>query len=318
MTATSPIHGDCWFLTGATASGKSALGLELAERLGAEILSLDSMAVYQGMDIGTAKPTAEERGRVAHHLLDLVPPQEDYSLAQYIAAAHAAVEEIRARGRVPLFVGGTPLYLKALLRGIFPGPPADHDLRAELQAIAQSAEGDLLHARLASVDPLSAARLHPRDTRRIIRALEVWEKTGQSITDLQQQFDRARPAEACRVLLLDWPRPVLAERIAQRVNAMLEAGLVAEVRGLLQQGPLSLTASQAVGYREVIDFLSGTGDATSLRDLIVQHTRQFAKRQATWFRSLIECRRIDMTGSRETQYAAFWREVEKFSAAKTI
>lgn len=287
---------DCWYLTGPTASGKTVVGLELAGRLNAEIISLDSIAVYRGMDIGTAKPSLEERRAVPHHLVDVVDPDEDYSLARYVAGARQAVEQIVSRGRVPLFVGGTPLYLKSLLRGIFSGPAADWPLRRRLQAVAESGGPEVLHAQLAEVDPLSAGRLHPRDTRRVIRALEVWEKTGRSITELQQQFDRARGAQECRVFVLDWPRAHLTRRIDARVDAMFAGGLVAEVRGLLEsRDRLSRTASQAVGYREVIEHLQGVRNLADTMDLVKLRTRQFAKRQMTWFRSLSECRLIPLT-----------------------
>jgi tRNA dimethylallyltransferase len=296
---------DCWFLTGPTASGKTQVGLELAELLDAEIISLDSMALYRGMDIGTAKPTLDERRRVPHHLIDVVDPAEEYSLAQYVAAAHEAVAQIATRGRAALFVGGTPLYLKSLLRGIFSGPPADWQLRRELQAFAEERGSASLHARLAQVDPVSARRLHPRDTRRVIRALEVWQKTGRSITELQRQFDRARPADACRVFVLDWPRAELIERINARVDAMFELGLVNEVRSLLTR-PLGLsrTASQAVGYREVIEHLDAARELGKTIELVKLRTRQFAKRQMTWFRSLSECRFIAMRGVWESRRIA--------------
>ncbi len=284
---------DCWFLTGPTASGKTTLGLELARRLNAEIISLDSMALYRGMDIGTAKPTAAERAAAPHHLIDVIDPYEEYSVAQYVAAAERAVCEIAARGRVPLFVGGTPLYLKALLRGIFAGPPADWVLRNELQELADREGEEALHSRLAQVDPASARRLHARDRRRIIRALEVFEKTGESITDLQRQFERARPAEACRVFMLERPREQLVQRIDLRVEAMFAAGLVDEAERLLSHPrPPGRTASQAVGYREVLEHLRGGRDLAQTIDLVKLRTRQFAKRQMTWFRSLSEVRRV--------------------------
>ena len=288
---------DCWYLTGPTAVGKSAVAVELARRLGAEILSLDSMAVYRGLDIGTAKPTPAEQGGVPHHLIDLVDPDQEYTLAQYVEAAERAAREIAARGAVPLFVGGTPLYLKALLRGLFTGPPADWSLRRELQALSRAEGPEHLHAQLAAVDPRSAARLHPRDERRVIRALEVWEKTGRSISDLQQQFDLARPAAECRVFVLTRPKDELAERIDQRVEAMFAQGLVDEVRQLAAQPRgLSRTASQALGYREVLEHLAGKRDLSATVELVKLRTRQFAKRQMTWFRSLSECRVVSVAG----------------------
>lgn len=294
-----------WFLSGPTAAGKTAVGLELAQRLNAEIVSLDSMALFRGLDIGTAKPTAEERRRVPHHLLDVIGPQEAYSVAQYVAAAERAVEDILSRGRTSLFVGGTPLYLKALLRGIFEGPPADWDFRRRLQEQARSAEPGWLHNRLQQVDPAAAARLHRQDERRLIRALEVFEKTGRPISDWQRQFDRARPAEECRVFVLEWPRDELYARINRRVEAMFATGLIAEVRGLLSSGiTLGRTAGQALGYREVLEHLAGECDLPATIERVQTRTRQFAKRQLTWFRSLSECRRVPITSGDSTQAVA--------------
>ncbi len=199
-------------------------------------------------------------------------------------------------------MGGTPLYLKSLLRGIFEGPSGRLGVATSVAGNRPHAEGtEALHARLAQVDPLSASRLHPRDERRVIRALEVWEKTGQSITALQQQFDRARPAEECRVFVLQWPRAELAARIEARVDAMFVAGLVDEVKGLLAGSTkLSRTASQAVGYREVIEHLQGVRGLVETVELVKLRTRQLAKRQMTWFRGLSECRIIKRYGEKES------------------
>jgi len=284
---------DCWYLTGPTASGKTTVGLELADALDAEIISLDSMAVYRGMDIGTAKPNAQQQAHTLHHLIDVVDPNQTYSVADYLAAVTAAVAEICDRGKEVLFVGGTPLYLKSLLRGVFEGPPADENFRRQILLEAAEVGVAALHQRLDLVDPLSAAKLHPNDLRRIVRALEVYRVTGQPISHQQLQFDEGTPAERCRVFVLDWPRPVLHDRINERVAKMYEAGLVAEVRDLLERyGTLSKTACQAVGYHEVIRHLQ---EQLPLPDTIrttQAHTRQFAKRQLTWFRSLSECRWI--------------------------
>jgi len=287
---------ESWFLTGPTASGKSAVGVELAERLNAEIISLDSMALYRRMDIGTAKPTEAERRQIPHHLIDILDPHEEFSLAQYVEAADRCADEITARSRSVLFVGGTPLYLKGLLRGIFQGPPADWPLRRQLTDESQRNGPDWLHRRAAEVDPAAAARLHGNDTRRLIRVIEVFEKTGQPISTLQRQFDQGRPAEQCRVFVLDWPKEELHRRIEQRVDQMFTAGLVDEVRRLLAEPhPLSRTARQAVGYREVIEHLEGRRDLAETVELVKQHTRQLAKRQSTWFRSLSECRFVPMS-----------------------
>lgn len=287
---------DGWYVTGPTASGKTAVGCALAKQIGGEIISVDSMAVYRGLDIGTAKPSAAEQARVRHHLLDLLPPSEEFSLANYLAAAHEAAEAICARRREVVFVGGTPLYLKALLRGLYTGPPPDWEFRRQIAAQAAAAGPTWLHAQVAQVDPAAAARLHPGDTRRLIRALEVYRLTGTPLSRWQQQFDRARPADACRVFWLDWPRPVLYARIEARVEAMFAAGLVEEVRSLRSAGvQFARTARQALGYREVLEHLQGERDLPETIALVKTRTRQFAKRQLTWLRSLSECRRIELT-----------------------
>ncbi len=283
-------------LVGPTASGKTSVGLELAERLNAEIISLDSMALYRQMNIGTAKPTAEQRARVPHHLIDVLDPNKEFSLSNYVQAAHDKINEIRGRGREALFVGGTPLYLKSLLRGIFHGPPADWDFRQQIEEEIREVGLEALYARLEQVDPLSAAKLHPNDKRRIIRALEVYKVTGRPISHLQTQFDDGHPADQCKVFVLAWPRAQLHERINQRVERMFKSGFVDEVRSLLTQyGKLSRTASQAVGYREVIDHLAGQRDLADTIEAVKKRTRQFARRQETWFRSLRECRQVAMT-----------------------
>lgn len=295
----APIR-DAWYLTGPTASGKTRVGLELAERLGAEIVSLDSMAIYRGMDVGTAKPSPADRQRVPHHLLDIVDPNVEFSLSEYLRAAHAAVREIQARNRQVLFVGGTPLYLKALLRGLYPGPPADWEFRRQIEEEVQLHGVEALHQRLELVDPLSAARLHPHDKRRIIRALEVYRITGQPLSHRQTQFEEGTPADRCKVFVLSWPRPDLHVRIDARVDRMFTSGLVEEVGRLLEQyHQLSRTALQAVGYREVIEHLRGERGLPATVELVKARTRQFARRQDTWFRSLQECRTVEQTDASE-------------------
>lgn len=295
LRADVPPVSDCWFLTGPTASGKTKIGLELAERLGGEILSLDSMAVYQGMDIGTAKPNAAERARVPHHLLDIVAPSVEYSLSEYVDAAHAKVAEVHARGKQVLFVGGTPLYLKSLLRGVYQGPPADWAFREEIEKELEVVGLAALHQRLAMVDPLSAAKLHPNDKRRIIRALEVHRVTGEPLSHRQLQFDEVSRGRNVKVFALSWPRETLHERIEARVDDMFTQGLVAEVQGLLKTfGSFSRTSAQAVGYQEVQEMLQDFPEANAnalaeARDKVKARTRQFARRQETWFRSLSEC-----------------------------
>ncbi|MBX7106846.1 MAG: tRNA (adenosine(37)-N6)-dimethylallyltransferase MiaA [Gemmataceae bacterium] len=286
---------DAWYLTGPTASGKSRIALELARRLNAEIISLDSMSVYRGMDIGTAKPSLQDRQLIPHHLIDIVDPTDDYSLAEYVDAAHEQMSAIRSRGHEVLFVGGTPLYLKSLLRGLYQGPPPDWTFRQQVAEEVRQVGIEALHQRLEQVDPLSAAKLHPSDMRRIIRALEVYKVTGRPLSHQQTQFDEGTPAEACRVFVLDWPRPRLHERIEERVEGMFAAGLIDEAQRLEKDyGQLGRTASQAVGYREVYEYLQGTRDLASTKELVKARTRQFARRQETWFRSLCECRRVPL------------------------
>src|SRR3954469_10138265 len=284
-------------LAGPTASGKSAAALALAQALDAEIVSVDSALVYRGMDIGTAKPSPDERAKVPHHLIDIVDPSVEFSVAQYVDAAAAAVADIRSRGREPLFVGGTPLYLKSLLRGLFDGPPADWQGRREneqeLAAVGQPA----LYDRLVQVDPVAASHIHPNDSRRLIRALEVYRATGQPISHQQLQFEEGRPADTCRVFVLRRRREELHARIEGRVEAMIECGLVDEVRGLTAAGrQLGRTARQAVGYREALAHLAGEYERDEMIPRIKSRTRRVAKRQGTWFRSLSECQFIDIAG----------------------
>lgn len=275
-----------FFLVGPTASGKTAVGIEAALRIGAEILSLDSMAVYRGMDIGTAKPTADERARVPHHLLDLAAPHEAFSTGRYLEAAEAAVADVASRGRRPLFVGGTALYLKALTEGFFHGPAADWPLRRSLIAEAEERGTPALHERLRAVDPAAAARIHPNDLRRIVRALEVYQATGRPISEQQTQFGRPSERHECRIAGIRRERSDLHERINRRVEAMFAAGLLDEVRRLLESPPgISHAAAQFVGYREAIAHLRGKLSLPEAIEKVKARTRQFAKRQLTWFRS---------------------------------
>jgi len=305
MEISADILTQCWFLAGPTACGKSEASLRLAEQLNAEIVSLDSMAVYRGMEIGTAKPTAAARSAVPHHLIDVVDPSEDFSLADYVAAAGRACREIVGRGRVPLFVGGTGLYLRGVLRGVFDGPPAAVEYRRRLEAEAERAGPGHLHEALRQVDPAAARALHPGDVRRIVRALEVHLLTGRPLSEQQRQ--RVRPAgeRPRHVYWLDPPRGWLHERINRRVVEMFDEGLVDEVRGLLHaEQPLGRTARQGLGYKEVIAHLrEGIDLETTIRQ-VQTRTRQFAKRQHTWFRHLEECRRVAICGSESAEDVA--------------
>lgn len=298
----TPAFRNALVLTGPTASGKSELALDLAGRLGAEIVCMDSMTLYRGMDVGTAKPSAADQARVPHHLLDMLDPWESASVAWWLERAAEAVRTIEARGRVALFVGGTPLYLKAMVSGLFQGPPADPDLRARLER--QSPEE--LFNRLSEVDPAAAGRIHENDLRRVIRALEVFELTGRPISDWQRQW--AEPPSVAaqpRVWWLDWPREVLHGRINVRVHRMIAAGWIDETRDLLAlPRPLSQEAVQAVGYAELFEYLQGRVDLTATVGRIQTRTRQFAKRQVTWFRHLGGCRRMLLAGASDLAPAA--------------
>ncbi|MDR1964199.1 MAG: tRNA (adenosine(37)-N6)-dimethylallyltransferase MiaA [Planctomycetaceae bacterium] len=301
----------CWYLTGPTASGKSRTGITLARRLGAEIISLDSMAIYREMDIGTAKMLPEERGGIPHHMIDIVDPSEEYSLAQYVRDASNKIDEIQLRGKAVLFVGGTPLYLKGMLRGVFEGPPTDHEFRAQLLRKMEGNPPELLHKLLKKVDPATAKRLHPNDVRRIVRALEVYEKTGKPISFFQKQFEFGTPASQCQVYVLQTPREELYARINKRVDRMIYEGFLDEVRLLAERKvPISKTARQALGYKELFDYIEGKMKYGQAVDLIKQNTRNFAKRQETWFRSLVECR---FTSSEKPEFEGIKDENEEES-----
>ena len=284
-----------WYLTGATASGKTCVGIEMAKRLNAEIISLDSMAIYRGMDVGTAKPTLEQRHGIQHHLIDIVDPIENFSVSQYRDLALRTMAQIRGRGKEVLVVGGTALYLKALLRGLFDGPPADWEFRRQIEQELADLDSQLLHDRLANVDPVAAHKLHPNDRRRIIRALEVFKLTGTPISHWQMEFDNGRSENECRVFSIRHARPELHLRIEQRVQEMFESGLVEEVRQLLEKWKkLGQTAAQAVGYEEVIAHLNGDMNLEQTFEKVLVRTRKFARHQETWFRGMSECRMVDL------------------------
>jgi tRNA dimethylallyltransferase len=289
----------CIALVGPTASGKSAAALAAAARWPVEIVSVDSALVYRGMDIGTAKPTPQERARVPHHLIDIRDPAQAYSAAEFAADATRLIREIRARGRVPLLVGGTMLYLKALMEGLDEMPRADPAVRAAIEARARAEGWPALHAELAKVDPITAARLAPADAQRILRALEVYAVTGRPLSAFHQGERRsahANPIAAGALLSLEpTERAWLHARIAERFDTMLAVGFVDEVRRLRARGDLhaGLPSMRCVGYRQVWEALDAAGDAPltpaqvqAMRDRGVYATRQLAKRQITWLRSM--------------------------------
>lgn len=297
MQIDSSLLRSAWFLGGPTACGKSEVAIHLAKLINAEIIAMDSMSLYRGMDIGTAKATPDQQARVPHHLIDILDPHEDFSLADFVTTAERICREIVARDRLPLFVGGTGLYLRGLLRGVFDGPAADPEFRRRIETQAADEDSDWLHRELAKVDPESAAKLHPNDARRLVRALEVHHVTGRPLSAQQRQSALAPEDRPQYVYWLEPPRAWLHERINRRVEAMVAEGLIDEVRALLDRTPpISQTAAQALGYKEAIAHIQGEQSLTETIDLIQRRTRQFAKRQHTWFRNLEECIAIPITG----------------------
>jgi len=268
-------------ILGPTASGKSALAMELARRVHGQILAVDSMQVYRGMDIGTAKPTAGERGEIAHHLIDVVDPNQTFTVARFVEAADGAIADAAKNGVPLIATGGTPLYYKALFEGLFEGPSADAQIRAKLSSMSS----EQLAQKLAEVDPASAGRIHLNDTKRLVRALEVFELTGKPISSLQQEWGAQRTRHAATWVGLGWDTEAINRRINSRVKSMIAAGWVQETANLLRAfGTLSPTAAEATGYQEIIAHLEGK---ISLDDAIEQikiATRQLARRQMKWFR----------------------------------
>jgi tRNA dimethylallyltransferase len=281
-------------LCGPTATSKTELAVPLAERLSAEIVAADSRTVYRGMDIGTAKPAATLRARVRHHLIDVADPREAFTLADFQRLAQDAVVDIRRRGRLPLIVGGTGLYIKALVDGLVVPPVApDRRLRAQLEHVARTEGPAALHARLAARDPAAAASIHPHNVRRVVRALEVVRRTGAPLS-AQQRLRLGRASVAMVGLTMD--RAALYRRIDARVQAQLEAGLVDETRRLLAEGqPLDCPAMQGLGYKEMAGWLLGAYGYDDAVRLLARNTRRYAKRQLTWFRRDRRIRWVDVT-----------------------
>ncbi|MBI2883120.1 MAG: tRNA (adenosine(37)-N6)-dimethylallyltransferase MiaA [Candidatus Methylomirabilis oxyfera] len=287
-------------LVGPTASGKSSLALALAERAGGEIVAADSMQVYRGLDIGTAKPTAEERGRVPHHLLDLREPFQPFTAIDYARLASAAIADIRARGRLPIVVGGTGLYIRSLFRGLFDGPGEIIPLRETLYREAERVGSATLHRRLEAVDPETAAAIHPNDLLRIVRALEVAAVSGRPISTLRAEGRRNHepvPGPVLR-LGLEWNRQELYQRIEARVEAMMAQGLLREVKNLLDQGYCeTLRPLRAIGYRHMIGYLNGQFRLDEAVASLKRDTRRYAKRQLTWFHHEDEIEWLPVAGS---------------------
>jgi len=290
-------------ILGTTASGKSKLAFDLAEKIGAEIISIDSMKVYRRMDIGTAKPPKQARKTIKYHLIDLVEPSESFSLGRFVELANKAIEDIKQRDRPIVAVGGTALYIKALLFGIFDGPSADEQLRRQFRDRARTEGLRQLYSELQSVDPAAAQRISPNDARRIIRALEVYQITGKPISDLQQQWNTDQATGRRQLTKYNWTiiglrrdRQEENKRINARVKRMLAAGLVDEVKALLAEDrTLSKQAACAIGYAEIIDYLNGRTTLDEAAELTRKNTRRFAKNQRTWFKTFQNINWLDIT-----------------------
>ncbi len=287
-------------IVGPTATGKSALGVALAHRLQGEVVSCDSTAVYRGFDIGTDKlPIAQQEG-IPHHMVDIVDPDDEYSAARYAREAAAVIRDITARGKLPILVGGTGLYYRALTRGFFPGPARDTALRTRLERVAQRKGVECLYRWLARLDPPSALRIQPRDLKRLIRALEVYLLTGRPLTDHFASTEPALPEYRIVTFALSVEKAETAARVAQRVDAQFEGGLLQEVRGLLARGvPETVHPFSGLVYRQIMEHLGGERDEAATRELIVRENRRYAKRQLIWFRKEPNLRWIHAAGGRE-------------------
>jgi tRNA dimethylallyltransferase len=287
-------------LVGPTATGKSALGIALAKQFNGEVVSCDSTAVYRRFDIGTDKVPVAARQGIPHHLIDVAEPQEDYSAARYAREAATAIREITARGRLPILVGGTGLYYRALTRGFFPGPGRDVQLRSRLERIADRKGVERLHTLLSRVDPESAVRIQSRDRKRLIRALEVYFLTGRPLTTHFADTQSPLPEYDVHAFALEIPAELTLQRVAARVNAQFEQGLLDEIRGILADG-IPETAHPFTGlvYRQALEHLHGLRDEAATRELIVRENRKYSRRQLIWFRKEPNLQWIHAAGERE-------------------
>ncbi|MCK4752159.1 MAG: tRNA (adenosine(37)-N6)-dimethylallyltransferase MiaA [Planctomycetes bacterium] len=281
-------------ILGTTASGKSRLAFELAKKINAEIITIDSMKVYRRMDIGTAKPPIEARQQVKYHLIDVMEPSDSFNVGLFLEKANEAIEQIKNRNKKIIAVGGTALYIKALLYGLFDGAGTDENIRQNLQQQAETNGMEKLYQRLKQVDGAAAERIHLNDSKRIIRALEVYEITGQPISTFQQQFD-AEPKQDWKIIGLRREKPTESKRTNARVKKMLDTGLVDEVKSLLaEEKPLSKQATCAIGYAEIIDYLNGQTTLDEAAELIKKNTRRLAKGQRTWFKTFKNVNWLDI------------------------
>jgi len=280
------MHHTLWVLTGPTACDKTEIGFTVAQKIEGEIISADSMLFYRGMDIGTAKPSSGMRELVPHHFIDIIDPWESYSVGRYVDDVESLIGDVDSKDRKFLIVGGSPLYIKGLVDGIFNGPAADWDIRRELEELADEKGNQHVHDILQKIDPVKAVELHPNNLRRIIRAIEVYRITGKPVSVLQEEYKLARESYRFKIMCIAREREDVYRRINERVETMFDKGLVDEVRSLLDNPRgLSKQAKQALGYKEVIQYLDGGLTLDDAKEMVKQSTRRFAKRQMTWFRS---------------------------------
>ena len=289
------VNGKMLLILGVTASGKGQLAFDLAQSVDAEIISIDSMKVYRRMDIGTAKPPAEARQRIKYHLIDIVEPSDSFSVAAFLEAALHSIEQTKSRNKKIIAVGGTALYIKALLYGLFEGPGTNQQIRAELKARAQAQGLAELYSELTKIDPIAAERINPNDSKRIIRVLEVYQLTGKPISSLQKQWDRRNVKHDWTIIGLRREKTDTSGRINKRVKKMIVAGFVDEVKSLLAEDkPLSRQAQCAIGYAEIIEYLNGHISLEDAIELIKKNTRRLAKNQRTWFKTFKNVHWLDI------------------------
>lgn len=300
-----PVSAPLPIIAGPTASGKTHFALLLAARHGLEIISADSRQIYRGLDVGTAKPTCEQMTRVRHHVIDVCEPTEVYDLARFIADAEAAMADIRARGKRPLVVGGTGLYIRGLTEGIFEDTSSDADVREEIKAEIAVRGAPAVHAELEKIDPQAAGEIHPNDAVRIVRALEVFRVTGQTISALRVQSRQGGPRHERRVVVIDPGRDVLNGRINDRTRAMFKGGLIDEVEALLASGlPEDAPGLRAIGYPQALAVIRGEVTVEEAIDDVAKRTRQCAKRQRTWFRAESGAVWLDVSSGEEQKILA--------------
>ena len=304
---------------GPTATGKSALALAIAERYDGEIVNCDSTAVYRGFDIGTDKVSMADRRGIQHHLIDIVDPTDEYTAAQYARDAAAAIRSIHARGRLPILAGGTGFYYRALTRGLFPGPGRDAALRRRLESIAERRGEPFLHRMLTRVDPASAARIQPRDLKRMVRALEVFLLTGRALTEHFADTQSSIPDVEVLAFGVRLPAADISERVTRRVDEQFERGLLDEIRTLVDRGtPLDARPFGGLVYRQALEHLHGVRDEAATRALIAQENRRYARRQLIWFRKEPNLVWLDGPGESPATFAAACRAIDAFNLKSEV